>query len=61
MFVVVNTKPNIFFALNVVAEFCVALQEIHCSIVEHVFKYLWSIVDYSMKFYAIATPHVLSF
>jgi hypothetical protein len=46
----VNTRPNICFAMNTLSQFMVELKHEHWVATKHVLKYLRGIVEYGMRY-----------
>jgi hypothetical protein len=44
----VNTRPNINFAVNSLSQFMVNPQRVHCIVAKHVLRYLRGIVEYGL-------------
>ena len=46
----VNTRPNIFYAVNTLSQFIVELKRVHWATTKHVLRYLQGIVDYGLLY-----------
>ena len=45
-----NTRPNICFAMNTLSQFLIDLRHVHLIAAKHVLRYLKGIVDYGLKY-----------
>ena len=45
----VNTMPNIFFAVNTMTQFMVELRNVHWAAKKHVLRYLHGTVGYDLR------------
>jgi hypothetical protein len=46
----VNTRPDIFFAINTLSQFMVEPRRVHCVAAKHVLRYLYGTVDYGLDY-----------
>ena len=47
-----NTRPDICFAMNTLSQFLIDLRHVHLIVVKHILRYLKGTVDYWLKYYA---------
>ena len=47
-----NTRPNIFFAMNTLSQFLIDLRHVHLIGAKHILRSLRGIVDYGLKYEA---------
>ena len=45
-----NTRPDIFSAVNTLSQFLTDLRNVHLIAVKHILRYLKGIVDYGLKY-----------
>ena len=45
-----NTRPDIFFAMNTLSQFLTYLRHVHLIATKHILRYLKGIVDYRLKY-----------
>ena len=45
-----NTRPDIFFAMNILSQFLIDLRHVHLVAAKHILRYLKGIVDYGLKY-----------
>jgi hypothetical protein len=46
----VNTRTNIFFAVNTLSHFMVELRHYHCVVAKHVLRYLHGTFGYGLRY-----------
>eukprot|EP00253_Pinus_taeda_P035493 PITA_35493 len=46
----VNTRPNICFAVNTLSQFMVEMKRVHWTIVRHILRYLRDTIEYGLKY-----------
>jgi hypothetical protein len=46
----VNTKPDIFFAVSTLSQFMVELRHFHWVLMKHVLRYLRGIIGYGLRY-----------
>ena len=47
-----NTRPDIFFAMNTLSQFLMDPRHVHLIAANHILRYLKAIVDYGLKYEA---------
>ena len=47
-----NTRPDIFFAMNTLSQFLTYPRHVHLIVVNHILSYLKGTVDYGLKYEA---------
>ena len=47
-----NTRPDICFAMNTLIQFLIDAKNVHLIIAKHIMRYLRGIVDYGLKYKA---------
>ena len=47
-----NTRPDIFFAVNTFSQFLIDLRHVQLTTAKHILRYLKGIVDYGLKYEA---------
>ena len=47
-----NTRPDIFFAMNTLSQFLTDPRNAHLIVAKHILRYLRAIVDYGLKYEA---------
>ena len=45
-----NTRPDIFFAVNTLSQFLTDLRHVHLIATKHILRYLKGTVDYGLKY-----------
>ena len=50
----VNTRPNICYAVNALSQFMCEPKEIHLVVVKHIMRYLQGTLNYGLKYEKVA-------